>query len=82
MESLLNDRTRTHGHFVEQFRLSQELKEILRQYNWNKLSDVQKEALEMIVMKISRIVTGDPTHDDHWTDIAGYAKRANTQNRM
>ena len=79
---MLDNRTRTHGHFVEQFRLSQELKEILRQYNWNKLSDVHKEALEMICMKISRIVTGDPTHEDHWIDISGYAQRANTQNRM
>jgi hypothetical protein len=34
---------------------------------------VQDEALSMIVMKISRILTGDPNHADHWADIAGYA---------
>lgn len=33
-----------------------------------------KEALELIAMKISRIITGDPSYLDNWDDIAGYAK--------
>ena len=27
----------------------------------------------MIAVKISRILTGDPSHADNWHDIAGYA---------
>jgi hypothetical protein len=32
-----------------------------------------REALDMILHKISRICTGDPTFKDHWVDIVGYA---------
>ena len=42
--------------------------------NWKSLSEVQKEALEMIQHKIGRILAGNPDHKDHWDDIAGYAK--------
>jgi hypothetical protein len=31
------------------------------------------EALDMICLKISRIVTGDHNAVDHWQDIEGYA---------
>jgi hypothetical protein len=34
----------------------------------------QREALEMICHKMSRIVYGDPNYADSWVDIAGYAK--------
>lgn len=34
---------------------------------------VVREALDMICHKIGRIVNGDPTYDDSWRDIAGYA---------
>ena len=27
----------------------------------------------MILLKIARIICGDPTYADHWDDIAGYA---------
>jgi len=36
---------------------------------------VQREALEMICTKISRIIVGDCSHVDHWNDLAGYALR-------
>ena len=76
MDNLLNKRQETHGDYQEQFRIAQELKEVLRCYEWNKLSDVHKEALEMICTKISRIIAGDSHHIDHWDDVAGYAKRS------
>ena len=40
---------------------------------WNNLTSSQKEALDMIQHKIGRILNGDPTYDDSWKDIAGYA---------
>lgn len=33
----------------------------------------QREAMEMIVHKIGRIIHGNPHEADHWRDIAGYA---------
>ena len=33
----------------------------------------QLMSLDMIAVKISRIVNGNPSHRDSWLDIAGYA---------
>ena len=38
------------------------------------MKDYQREGLEMIAHKISRILNGDPNYDDSWVDIAGYAQ--------
>lgn len=40
---------------------------------WEQLADHQKEALDMIANKISRILNADFNHADSWHDIAGYA---------
>lgn len=45
--------------------------------NWEGLSFDKKEALEMIVHKIARILNGDPNHKDSWQDIVGYAELVN-----
>lgn len=37
------------------------------------LNNLQEYAIDMILMKISRIVAGDAGHIDSWHDIAGYA---------
>lgn len=71
----LNERGKTHGDFTQNAGISQEIKRIIR-LNDHKLTDVQREALDMIVHKISRILAGDPNHADSWHDIAGYSKLA------
>jgi hypothetical protein len=38
------------------------------------LAFYQRESLEMIAHKISRIVNGDANYMDSWVDIAGYAQ--------
>jgi hypothetical protein len=67
---LLAQRQISHGCFIATATISQELKRIIRR---GSLSDVQREALEAIAVKIARILAGDPNHLDHWDDIAGYA---------
>lgn len=69
----LSERGTTHGDFTDNSRVSQELKAILHCENAN-LTDVQREAIDMICHKLARIVCGNPNHKDHWHDIAGYAK--------
>lgn len=72
---LLTEREKTHGIFHEQTTMSQSIKDVIKSgKNWSKLSDQQKEALEMISVKIARILSGNPNYRDHWEDIAGYAK--------
>ena len=49
-------------------------KELHYESGWNKLTPVQKQALEVIADKVARILSGDPNYDDNWHDIQGYAK--------
>jgi hypothetical protein len=43
---------------------------------WNGLSDVQKESVEMIALKLSLILSGQAGFADHYLDIQGYARLA------
>lgn len=71
---LLNEREKTHGSFPDKALLIQNIKAMLRfETGWEALSPAQQEALDMIVSKIGRIMTGNPNEPDHWADIAGYA---------
>ena len=76
VDKLLTERNSTHGDFSANALVSQSLKYIIRSYSSGMPSQIQREALDMICLKISRIVTGDPNFKDHWDDIAGYATLA------
>lgn len=77
IERILEARQDTHGDFTDNARVMQGLKRVLwNEKGWDKLTDVQREALEMIVHKCGRIISGNPNEPDHWNDIAGYAKLA------
>jgi len=74
-KKLLAERGATHGDFSDNAHISQELKAIVcTTDNWNfKFTDVQKEAMEIILHKIARISCGNPHFIDSWKDISGYA---------
>lgn len=75
IDQILAQRSTTHGDFTDHARITQALKELCRmQSGWGRLNDVQKEALDMNCHKIGRILAGNPNFNDHWDDIAGYAK--------
>jgi hypothetical protein len=60
--------------FLELSKISQDLKFKLRSLrNWTFMDEDEREALEMIVVKLARLMYGDPHHIDSWHDIAGYA---------
>jgi hypothetical protein len=72
---VIKERETTHGDFALKAGFIQEIMEnISGLYIWNDLADDQKEAIHMIIAKLSRILYGNPDHADHWIDIAGYAK--------
>lgn len=73
-EALLNGRQKTHGEFADHARATCAMKAILRDEGYLELPPIHREALDMIVHKIGRILSGNPNHHDHWDDIAGYAK--------
>ena len=73
---LLAERGKTHGDFTYHAQVTQELKAVMNEHGLAKLSEVQREALEMIQHKIGRILAGDPNFKDHWIDISGYSMLA------
>lgn len=84
LEDLLADRGSSHGNWKTQAELGQALKRTMRLHNadvMEKLRPDEREALEMIAVKISRILSGDPHFEDHWRDIAGYASLAADLNK-
>ena len=83
LAEVLNNRGQSHGDFTDHARVTQELKAVLGEElvlraarKQQQLNNCQREALEMIFHKIGRILAGNPNFEDHWTDIAGYAKIA------
>jgi hypothetical protein len=73
IEKTLKQRQKTHGEFATHAKISQQLKAVLWEHDFQELDADQIEALEMICHKIARVLNGDPSHHDHWHDIAGYA---------
>lgn len=73
-DELLDTRGRTHGDYRTNAEIAQEIKSVFRKQEcWNSLEPVQKESLEMIALKLSRILSGHSQFKDHWDDISGYA---------
>ena len=73
-EAIITERGSRYGKFKDGADIMQSLKDTMRDVDgWNNLTASQKEALDMIQHKIGRILNGDPTYDDSWKDIAGYA---------
>ncbi|MDB4725969.1 DUF6378 domain-containing protein [bacterium] len=71
----LNERGSTYGRYTKTSEISQNIKWAIRNTaGWSGLSSDKKESLEMIAIKMARIVNGDPEYADNWHDIAGYAK--------
>lgn len=72
---LLEERDSTHGSFIVNGRVSQSLKQVFRnEPGWDQLDIIHREAIDHICGKFGRIMAGQPTFDDHWDDIAGYAQ--------
>lgn len=75
IDATLAERGSRYGDFTDHARVCQSLKHVMAQQpGWQRLSDVQKQALEVIADKQARILTGDPDYADNWHDIQGYAK--------
>ena len=75
LKEILAQRGSRYGLFKDHAVIAQRLKNVMRSSpNWaeGKLTDSQKETLEMVAHKIGRILNGDPKYDDSWVDIEGY----------
>ena len=71
----LNERGARYGLFIHNAIISNDVLNILRATEgWKHLDADMITALEIIVQKIARALSGDPHYDDNWRDIAGYAQ--------
>lgn len=75
VEKTLKERAKNYGDsFLEQAKISQSIKKIMRESpQWEIMQDDQKESLEMIATKLSRLLYGNCNHVDSYHDIAGYS---------
>ena len=77
VDNVLNDRAKDYGKFIEGAEIMQMLKRLVHNYIEDRgtpLAFDQREAIDMIIHKMGRIINGNPDKVDHWVDIAGYAK--------
>jgi capsid portal protein len=75
IDEILSERGSRYGDFAAHAEITQAIKRIMYEAgNWDSMSSDKKEALEMIAHKIGRIINGDSTYIDSWTDIGGYAR--------
>lgn len=73
IEQIIEERGKNYGSFDDVAAMSQQLKAVLLDTN-TQLKPHQKEAGEMICLKLARIFAGcNPDYEDNWRDIAGYA---------
>lgn len=75
IQAILAERGKAYGPFTGHAKITQSLKLCMHTTEqWSHLADDQREALDMVVHKIGRILNGNPNIQDHWADIAGYSK--------
>ena len=72
-DPLLVERSKTHGSFEKNAEISQALKRLFRENMSPNISDIHREALDQIAMKLSRILSGHAEFRDHWADLSGYS---------
>jgi hypothetical protein len=76
VDNVLNDRAKDYGKFIEGAEIMQMLKRLVHNYIEDRgtpLAFDQREAIDMIIHKMGRIINGNPDKVDHWVDVAGYS---------
>lgn len=74
INEMLDGRASRYGSFEGHAKIAQGLKRAMHDSpNWQCLTDVQKEGLEMVQHKIARMLNGDPSYLDNIVDIVGYS---------
>jgi len=71
---LLKEREKTHGSYTLTAQTAQTLKRLFRNApSYADMTTAQRESMDMIAVKLARIMCGNPHDPDHWLDISGYA---------
>jgi hypothetical protein len=76
VDAILDSRAKDYGKFIEGAEIIQMLKRLVHNYIEDRgtpLAFDQREAIDMIIHKLGRIINGNPDKVDHWVDVAGYS---------
>lgn len=76
VDAILDSRAKDYGKFIEGAEIMQMLKRLVHNYiekRGTPLAFDQREAIDMIIHKLGRIINGNPDKVDSWRDVAGYA---------
>lgn len=77
-EVLLRQRGEAYGDVARQSAVwERTMAEVATQGGYMSMNPQQRQSIRMILLKVSRLVCGNPNRQDTWDDIAGYAKLAN-----
>lgn len=82
VSEITNKRATVYGAFLHNALVAQAIKDAMRNLpdpdnecqGWGALPHDVREGLDLIALKMSRILTGDPEYLDNWDDIGGYAR--------
>ena len=76
-QMIVQERGELYGEFEDNARITQFVERVFRECPaYEYAPDTHKEALHMIIQKLSRCFCGGSfSYDDHWVDISGYAER-------
>lgn len=77
VDAVLDSRAQDYGKFIDGAEIMQMLKRLVHNYiaiRSTPLAFDQREAIDMIIHKLGRIINGNPDKVDSWVDIAGYAR--------
>lgn len=72
---MLSEREKSHGDPIITGQIYERLCEALTPVAVPRTA-IQTYAIDMIAVKLARICAGDPSFEDHWKDIEGYARLA------
>lgn len=71
---ILHSRGKKYGDYSRMANIAQGMKAQARSgASWPAMPPHQRESIEMILLKIARMVEGDPNEQDNFDDILGYA---------
>jgi hypothetical protein len=76
VDQILDSRAKDYGKFIDGAEIMQMLKRLVHGYieaRGTQLAFDQREAIDMIIHKLGRIINGNPDKVDHWVDVAGYS---------
>ncbi len=76
VDQILDSRAKDYGKFIDGAEIMQMLKRLVHGYiekRGTPLAFDQREAIDMMIHKLGRIINGNPDKVDSWRDVAGYA---------